>query len=120
MHPTTRRQPSHATTAASLHRWVLANRRKKALFALLAVAALAVPIWLVSATSTSVGPKPRITTPPVFSHSNTKRNLNPAPVAATIYVDDSWVSTPANADPDLAGPATNFGVDSFATIQDAV
>jgi hypothetical protein len=79
-----------------------------------------VPIWLASANSTNVGRKPRLTTPPVFSHSNTKRNLNSAPVAATIYVDDGWVGTPAHSDPDSAGPATDFGVDSFATIQGAV
>src|SRR6185369_11951409 len=119
MHPTNQRQPSQATDAP-LYRFVSTSRLKKALFVLIAAVALTVPIWLASATSTNVGPKPRTPAPPVFSHSNAKRNLNSAPVAATIYVDDNWVSAPANSDPDGAGPATNFGVDSFATIQGAV
>jgi hypothetical protein len=37
-----------------------------------------------------------------------------------VYVDDSWVGTPVNGDPDGAGPANNFGCDSFATIQGGV
>jgi hypothetical protein len=39
---------------------------------------------------------------------------------ATVYVDDSWTGTTPGTDPDGAGPATNFGCDSFATIQDGV
>ncbi|MCM3873670.1 MAG: hypothetical protein ND895_23535, partial [Pyrinomonadaceae bacterium] len=39
---------------------------------------------------------------------------------ATVYVDDSWFGTLPGADPDGVGPATNFGCDSFATIQDGV
>src|SRR6185369_14901975 len=39
----------------------------------------------------------------------------------TVYVDDSWVGTTPGTDPDGgAGPATNFGCDSFATIQGGV
>ncbi len=37
-----------------------------------------------------------------------------------VYVDDNWVGTPPGTDPDGVGPATNFGYDSFATIQDGV
>lgn len=36
------------------------------------------------------------------------------------YVDDDWAGSSAGADPDGAGPATNFGTDAFATIQAAV
>jgi hypothetical protein len=39
---------------------------------------------------------------------------------ATVYVDDDWVGTTPGADPDGAGPATAFGTDAFATIQDAI
>lgn len=38
----------------------------------------------------------------------------------TRYVDDDWAGTTAGADPDGTGPATNFGTNSFATIQAAV
>ncbi|MEZ6073121.1 MAG: hypothetical protein R3C10_23355 [Pirellulales bacterium] len=39
---------------------------------------------------------------------------------ATIYVDDDWAGTPSGADPDGAGPAMAYGIDSFATIQDGI
>ncbi|MCA9068753.1 MAG: hypothetical protein KDA84_07510, partial [Planctomycetaceae bacterium] len=39
---------------------------------------------------------------------------------STFYVDDNFAGTTPGTDPDGAGPATNFGVDSFATIQGAV
>ncbi|HEV7684333.1 MAG TPA: C25 family cysteine peptidase [Pyrinomonadaceae bacterium] len=39
---------------------------------------------------------------------------------ATVYVDDSWVGTTPGTDPDAGGPATSFGCDSFATIQEGV
>jgi len=38
----------------------------------------------------------------------------------TVYVDDNWVGTPVGSDPDTGGPATQFGCDSFATIQGGV
>src|SRR6185436_14027061 len=95
-------------------------RLKRALIVLLAVVALAVPVWLARAAVTNVWLKPRLTAPPSLSHSNAKRNLNPAPVAGVIYVDDSWLGTTPGTDPDGAGPATNFGVDSFATVQGGV
>jgi glutamine cyclotransferase len=40
-----------------------------------------------------------------------------SPPPATVFVDDSWVGTPPGADPDGAGPATAFGFDAFATVQ---
>lgn len=39
---------------------------------------------------------------------------------AHIYVDDSWAGTTPGTDPDGTGPATSFGIDSFATIQQGV
>ncbi len=39
---------------------------------------------------------------------------------AVVYVDDSWLGTPPGDDPDGPGPATNFGYDAFATVQDGV
>jgi hypothetical protein len=38
----------------------------------------------------------------------------------TTYVDDNWIGTPIGNDPDGGGPATNFGCDSFATVQGGV
>ena len=47
--------------------------------------------------------------------------FDPCPAQSTVYVDDSWVGTTPGTDPDgVGGPATNFGCDSFATIQDGV
>jgi parallel beta-helix repeat protein len=40
--------------------------------------------------------------------------------AAVVYVNGSWAGTQFGTDPDGAGPATAFGVDAFATIQDGV
>src|SRR5205085_5857620 len=39
---------------------------------------------------------------------------------ATVYGNKSWAGTIPGTDPDGAGPATNFGCDSFAAIQDGV
>lgn len=50
-----------------------------------------------------------------FNWNYTVQNL-----PAIVYVDDSWAGTAAGADPDGAGPATNFGGDAFATIQSGV
>jgi hypothetical protein len=51
--------------------------------------------------------------------------LGVAPLGAcvappTVYVDDTWIGTTPGTDPDGAGPATDFGCDSFATIQDGI
>ncbi|MHB8932735.1 MAG: right-handed parallel beta-helix repeat-containing protein, partial [Bellilinea sp.] len=46
--------------------------------------------------------------------------IQPAQAAATIYVDDDWIGATPGSDPDGAGPATAFGTDSFATIQEGV
>jgi parallel beta-helix repeat protein len=37
-----------------------------------------------------------------------------------IWVDDDWVGTMHGTDPDGAGPATSFGYDAFATIQEGI
>ncbi|MEP7342572.1 MAG: right-handed parallel beta-helix repeat-containing protein, partial [Acidobacteriota bacterium] len=39
---------------------------------------------------------------------------------AIVYVDDNWIGTTLGADPDGAGPATIFGYDAFATVQNGV
>ncbi len=44
----------------------------------------------------------------------------PVPPAGTVRVNDDWVGTPFGTDPDGAGPALFFGVDSFATIQEGI
>lgn len=46
--------------------------------------------------------------------------LSTQPLPNTVYVDDNWAGTALGADPDGMGPATQFGVDAFATIQDGV
>ena len=40
--------------------------------------------------------------------------------ALIVYVDDDWAGTTPGTDPDGAGPASSFGYDAFATIQDGV
>lgn len=42
------------------------------------------------------------------------------PPPSQVWVDSSWLGTTPGDDPDGAGPATNFGYDSFATLQDAI
>lgn len=37
-----------------------------------------------------------------------------------VYVDDDWSATTPGTDPDGGGPATNYGCDSFSTIQDGI
>ncbi|HWN09270.1 MAG TPA: Calx-beta domain-containing protein [Pyrinomonadaceae bacterium] len=54
------------------------------------------------------------------SGTGTINNDDTCAVFTTVYVDDSWVGTAPGADPDAGGPATSFGCDSFATIQDGV
>ncbi len=44
----------------------------------------------------------------------------PCTPVGTVYVDDDWAGTPIGTDPDMGGPATQFGCDSFATIQGGV
>jgi Calx-beta domain len=52
--------------------------------------------------------------------TGTITNDDARPAPATVYVDDDWTGTTAGADPDGAGPATEFGYDAFATIQTGV
>ncbi len=42
------------------------------------------------------------------------------PVPLIVYVDDNWVGATPGTDPDGGGPATSFGYDAFATIQNGV
>ena len=44
----------------------------------------------------------------------------PCTPPSTVYVDDDWSAVTPGTDPDAGGPATNFGCDSFATIQGGV
>lgn len=37
-----------------------------------------------------------------------------------VWVDDDWVGTMPGVDPDGGGPATSFGFDAFATIQEGI
>lgn len=56
-------------------------------------------------------------------HAQTGRTptkVGVCPAQPVVYVDDNWVGTALNADPDGAGPANNFGCDSFDTIQGGV
>src|SRR5262245_15407678 len=41
-------------------------------------------------------------------------------LVGTVFVDDSWGSVTIGNDPDGAGPATQFGTDSFLTIQEGI
>lgn len=43
-----------------------------------------------------------------------------APAIPIMYVDDDWAGVSVGADPDGAGPATEFGVDAFDNINDAL
>ncbi len=46
---------------------------------------------------------------------------NQQAAAAIVYVDDNWAGTALGADPDgVSGPATSYGVDAFAVIQDGI
>src|SRR6185369_4733456 len=117
MPPTPQSQTSRTNNNASLRRWVPTNKLKRSLIVLLAVVAFAVPVWLAPAAASKVWLQPRLTATQLLSHSNARRNLSSPLVAGTIYVDDSWVGTTPGTDPDGIGPATDFGVDSFATIQ---
>ena len=47
----------------------------------------------------------------------TNDDLPPPPI---VYVDDDWVGVTPGTDPDGPGPATNFGYDSFATVEGGV
>lgn len=80
MRPTHAPQTSRITSNAPLHSWVSRKTLKRALIVLLAVLALAVPVWLASAAATNVW-RQRTSAPPSISHSNTKHNLASAPAS---------------------------------------
>ncbi len=46
--------------------------------------------------------------------------LNQQVAPEIVYVDDDWVGVALGDDPDGAGPATEYGVDGFAVIQDGI
>lgn len=55
---------------------------------------------------------------PLASYAAT---FEPAGTTANpVYVSASWANTPVGVDPDGAGPATAFGYDAFATIQNGI
>ncbi len=63
------------------------------------------------------------TDPSTVNNSSTDSDpvVPPCTPPSTVYVNAAWVGTPIGTDPDGgAGPATNFGCDSFATIQGGV
>lgn len=55
-----------------------------------------------------------------FGTANTLTFFNFDPLPAVVYVDDSWTGSAPGSDPDGAGPATSFGYDAFAKIQDGI
>lgn len=50
----------------------------------------------------------------------TLKHFNFDPQAPVTYVNGTWAGTTAGADPDGAGPATNYGYDAFDTIQGGI
>jgi Tol biopolymer transport system component/outer membrane biosynthesis protein TonB len=69
-----------------------------------------------AATPTPPPPTPTPAPTPTAAPTPTPACVTPS----TVYVDDNWVGTTPGTDPDGMGPATNFGCDSFDTIQGAV
>ncbi|MBK8205281.1 MAG: tandem-95 repeat protein [Planctomycetes bacterium] len=47
-------------------------------------------------------------------------SITVVPVPTMVWVNAAWTGTPYGTDPDGAGPASYFGIDSFATAQAAV
>ncbi|MBL8827237.1 MAG: right-handed parallel beta-helix repeat-containing protein [Planctomycetaceae bacterium] len=68
--------------------------------------------WIYSLTHQST-PRARKT----FKRWQRFEPLESRYVLSTFYVDDNFTNPVVGQDPDGAGPATNFGTDSFATIQ---
>ena len=52
--------------------------------------------------------------------SQLAERLEERTLLTTFYVDDNFANPVNGQDPDGAGPSTNFGTDSFATIQQAI
>jgi len=79
---------------------------------------LVTTIFLLSAQPSASRISPLMA--PGVSDDGGKVNAPAACVTATVYVDDDWVAITPGTDPDGGGPATDFGCDSFATIQEGV
>src|SRR5437588_386951 len=58
--------------------------------------------------------------PPSFRRGLRLEWLEDRCTPATLFVNTAWTGTTPGTDPDGPGPATNFGTDSFATIQNAI
>src|SRR5215471_20949147 len=117
MHPRRPRKISHTATKAPLYRRVSTKRMKRALIVLLAVVALAVPVWLVSAAATNVWRKPRTTVPSLSSHSvGSGTNVRTAPGRVTnsfptntVVVDPSNMQGWVDFDDQIGTGAGSFG-----------
>ena len=57
---------------------------------------------------------------PAVTNVDVSFALNQQSAPAVVYVDDDWAGTPLGEDPDGPGPATQFGVDAFAVIQEGI
>lgn len=55
-----------------------------------------------------------------FGTASSLKHFNFDPLAPVTYVNGTWAGTAAGADPDGAGPATNYGYDAFDTIQGGI
>ena len=69
-------------------------------------------ILILAVCSTIVGATP------AMAAGNT--DIHALETPADVYVDDTWAGTTVGIDPDGSGPATSFGSDAFATIQNGV
>ena len=79
---------------------------------------------LVSSISTRHGNRTHSRRPAAnwqrFDVSTVTERLEDRALLSTFYVDDTFANPVVGQDPDGAGPALDFGTDSFATIQGAV
>ncbi len=58
--------------------------------------------------------------PPPSTQTSNALTFDVRGIPNTVYVNAAWVGTTPDADPDGAGPATHFGYDAFAVIQDGI
>ena len=89
---------------------------------LFATTGLGSPRWDLGYASTDVaaaifGSKENILKPATATATLTVTTCDSPSI---VYVDDDWAGTPVGTDPDGGGPATQFGCDSFATVQDGI
>lgn len=93
--------------SASKHRAASSIRIGLSAMLMLMIAGVTQPATVRAVTSN---------TPLVLAPTNSLPCVPPS----TTYVDDDWAGASIDADPDGAGPATQFGCDSFATVQGGV